>query len=530
MAININTDYLKFDAASIKSLINKKLSEDPTFTDFIYDGSNLSILIDIFSNMFQVFMYNLNHAASESMFSDTQIYENMNRLVKFIGYNPRGFTPANISVNVGYNSTTQGVIVPPYSYLKLNKNDKNGNPIYYSTVDYYYLYNSSTTNSNIFSLYNGEWTAYNEKFTAQGTPYEKFVLSQLTSDSTDTLNPTYIAYPYIHVYVKRRSLFDSSVYETIRFNPNTDGLFINTADSAIYDSTAKIFNLRLNEYKQYEIQFGDGIHGEALRPNDIVTIVYMNSNGENGQIVSTDIEATSKFKIGITNIDPTSTDAAVLSMEDILYCLFADSLTISDDDDHINPITALGSSSSAINEEGVEDIRNNAPQWFKSFGRIISAKDFDYYIRSHFYNDIIDIKVMNNWEYMTSFYKWLYIKGLSSTNPSPSKYLNNTLYSNYGYKYADAADSNNVYIWLKPKNESTSLITYIRESIAPLKPLTSEPVFIYPIYKEFFPCAAVPTSGYDITDWDNQYDNYIEVELDKTLTSSIDSIKSSIVT
>jgi hypothetical protein len=40
--------------------------------------------------MYQCFIYCLNNAAAESMFSDAQVYENINRLVKMLGYSPRG--------------------------------------------------------------------------------------------------------------------------------------------------------------------------------------------------------------------------------------------------------------------------------------------------------------------------------------------------------------------------------------------------------------------------------------------------------
>lgn len=61
------TDFLKFNAYSIKDLIIRKLSEDSRFTDQIYEGSNLQVLIDLFSYMYQCMMYQLNNAASESM-------------------------------------------------------------------------------------------------------------------------------------------------------------------------------------------------------------------------------------------------------------------------------------------------------------------------------------------------------------------------------------------------------------------------------------------------------------------------------
>ena len=66
-----NTDFLRFNAYSIKDLITRKLSENSKFTDQIYEGSNLAILIDIVSYMYQCLLLNLNNCASETMFSDT---------------------------------------------------------------------------------------------------------------------------------------------------------------------------------------------------------------------------------------------------------------------------------------------------------------------------------------------------------------------------------------------------------------------------------------------------------------------------
>ena len=66
-----NTDFLRFNAYSIKDLITRKLSENSKCTDQIYEGSNLAILIDIVSYMYQCLLLNLNNCASESMFADT---------------------------------------------------------------------------------------------------------------------------------------------------------------------------------------------------------------------------------------------------------------------------------------------------------------------------------------------------------------------------------------------------------------------------------------------------------------------------
>ena len=95
MATRENTDFLRFNAFAIKDLIIRKLAQDSNYTDQIYPGSNLNILIDIISYMYQTLMFNLNSAAAESMWSDTNIYENINRLSQFLGYNPHGMNPAS---------------------------------------------------------------------------------------------------------------------------------------------------------------------------------------------------------------------------------------------------------------------------------------------------------------------------------------------------------------------------------------------------------------------------------------------------
>ncbi len=52
----MSTDYLNFDAASLKDLITNKLNEDGSYTDQLFEGSDLSVLIDVFCYFF-VFTY-----------------------------------------------------------------------------------------------------------------------------------------------------------------------------------------------------------------------------------------------------------------------------------------------------------------------------------------------------------------------------------------------------------------------------------------------------------------------------------------
>jgi len=173
MAIS-NNDYLRFSAYSIKDLITRKLSDNSKFTDQIYEGSNLAILIDIVSYMYQCLIYNINNAAAESMWADTQIYENINRLCKFIGYNPAGYSTAMCTVTLDNSSNTTGIDfaltpIPKYSYIDIGKTDSRGKKIFYST-DKVNTVTTGDTNYNMV-MYNGRWKLYSTIFTSNGDPY-----------------------------------------------------------------------------------------------------------------------------------------------------------------------------------------------------------------------------------------------------------------------------------------------------------------------------------------------------------------------
>lgn len=523
MAKTFNTDYLRFDAFSIKDLIKQKLSEDPTFTDYIYEGSNLAILIDIFANTFQSLSYNLNHAASESMFSDTQFYENMNRLVKLVGYNPRGYTTSTALMSLtSVSSDNNGKILMPYTYVDSGKTDDNGNKIYYSTVDYWYIYDSATipddddTSNNII-MYNGLWKFYNKINVATGIPYETFVLDTLMSDSDDE---KYIAYPYVDVYVKRYNTTNSS-FSWTKFSAAKDGLFIDTekAGISVYGPTDPVFELRLNEDKAYEIKFGDGINGQSLRESDELYIFYLNSNGPDGVIDASEVSAKALGHSPATfGIDQSLYDNI---FEDIL----SNAATL-------GTITATNNSvtSTSNEEESVDEIRVNAPQWFRSSNRLITQHDYEYFIKNRFYNDIIDVKVMNNWQYMSTFYRWLYNIGVSIYSDGTT-YINESIMTKYDYKYADAADSNNIYTWIKMKNDIPIIKDTLDAEIMNVKSATAETVFLDPIPVNFMPCAnTVTTSAYlDQDSFDSEIENYIEVEADNSTLVSYEVIKTTMV-
>ena len=80
--------YTSFDATSLRDFIINRLTEQGTFTDQIYRGSNMSSFIDVIAYSFHTLLFYLNRTSTESMFTETTIYENINRIVKMLNYNP----------------------------------------------------------------------------------------------------------------------------------------------------------------------------------------------------------------------------------------------------------------------------------------------------------------------------------------------------------------------------------------------------------------------------------------------------------
>ena len=78
--------YTAFDATTLKDFIIARLNENENFTDQNYEGSNLSQVIGIVAFSYHILLFYLNNTASEVTFDQATVYENMNKIVKLIGF------------------------------------------------------------------------------------------------------------------------------------------------------------------------------------------------------------------------------------------------------------------------------------------------------------------------------------------------------------------------------------------------------------------------------------------------------------
>jgi hypothetical protein len=243
-------------------------------------------------------------------------------------------------------------MITKYADYYLNKYDSQGNKIYYSVGKESYTLKNGT---NDIKLYNGRWYLYDTVFVASGTQYETFILDNVVSNSD---LKQYAAHGFIDVYVKRNNVFK-------HFQGLTDEIFSNNLKSYDSDNTTEgisifkatdedlYFSIRLNENKCYEIKFGNGTNGQKLVEGDQVYVFYMKSNGFDAGLNIGDIKD-AKF------IEPAG---LVGVTQDMFYLNL---LEISDHNmrdqiialiNNIGDITNTSSTTSAMAEESVEDIR-----------------------------------------------------------------------------------------------------------------------------------------------------------------------------
>lgn len=448
--------YLAFDAVSIKEHIKKRLNESGVFSDQNYEGSNISTIIDIVSYTFNVLMFYLNKTSSESMFSDAEIYENMNRIVKMIDYKPIGYQTSSLAFNarvLGSGETTNSGLytIPRYSFFQL------GGVPYSINEDITFSKNTDededlTELSNEKLLYQGKYEEY-PTYTAIGEENE--ILFMVPGDNIliDHFN--------IDVYVKQ-SPPESEKWEQWT---STSSLYLNNSDQKVYE-------IRYNENKRYEIKFGNGINGKKLNSGDKVAIYYLRSNGTNGEVGvgALDGQPLTKFQTNQFNS----------LLEDVVdgeYTFLSSLATLEFTNDTV--------STYASDEESVDSIRDKAPGFFRSQYRLVTASDYENYVKSNFSNLISDVKVVNNWTYLSEQMKYYYDLGI--TNPD---LVSRPLYNQV--MFADACNFNNVYITVVPKvvnninrantNLAPSLKQLILTSMQSDKTLTSETVLVDPVY------------------------------------------------
>jgi hypothetical protein len=451
--------YAAFDATSIKTLMQQRLIDGGVFTDQIFEGSNFNSLLDVIAYSYHVLLFYLNRTANEASFTNAQLYENVNRIVKLLNYNPIGIQTSVLSFSaVANDSLEKGIYtIPKYSYFTINDTS------YSFTEDL--TFSKSTSGVEVLNdlnesglLYQGSFIQY-PLYIATGEEFEEFNIVSVDADGNNDL----IDHSHIHVYVK---------------SGNNSWKQYNSVNSLYLENNlSETYELRLNENQRYSIKFGNGVTGKKLNEGDFIVVFYLKSDGPNGEAGSNVLNGSRLF------IYNTQLYSEIMSQ---IRAAGSNILNISEAA-QLNFENNLPSSKFTYQEDS-KSIKNNARNTYKTQYRLINSTDFENYIKNNFSNLIQDVKVVNNTDYVEGHLQYLNEIGLSEPNLDSRILFNQINFSN-------SCNFNNVNCYCIPKipqNEtanfnkflSIGLKNRIKDSLNQIKILTSEIVFQDPVYME----------------------------------------------
>ena len=379
----VNFSNLDFD--QVKTSLRDYLKSNSNFTDYDFDGSNLSSILDVLAYNTYITSYNANMVANEVFIDSATLRENVVSLAKNIGYLPRSRKSASAVISFFVDTTN---ISPPPASITLKRgpivtsSSKFGGSsfVFSITEDITVPVFNGIASFNDVDIHEGILLTSNFTFTSRN-PNQRFILPNSGID-TDLINVT----------VKSNEQSTSRVKYMLKDNLLEIG------------SDSKIFFLQEIEDERYEIFFGDGIFGYALEEGNFITIDYISSNGDSSN-------GAGQFSFsGRLSYDRNGVEYTVTT--------------------GISLVTTVSPSSGGQNIESVESIRKFAPKIYATQNRAVTSDDYETLIPSKIYPETESISVFGGEEVVPPQYGKVFI----SIKPRTGDFLSNLAKENIKLK------------------------------------------------------------------------------------------------
>ena len=255
------TKFTNLDFDQIKASIKDYLRANSNFTDFDFEGSNFSVLIDTLAYNTYITAFNTNMVANEAFLDSATVRENVVSLARNIGYVPRSRTAARAQVyfSVPTSSTSSTLTLQAGLVCVGNTNDSSyifsiPEPITTTIVNG--VANFGTASEPI-SAYQG--TFLKKEFVVNGSLDQRFILDNSFIDTSTIL-------------VKVRGLSDGG-----------EGKEYQQIDNILnVKSISETYLIQEIKDEKYELLFGDGIFGKKLENGSIITATYIVTDGSDG--------------------------------------------------------------------------------------------------------------------------------------------------------------------------------------------------------------------------------------------------------
>ena len=332
------TKFTNLDFDQIKTSIKDYLRANSNFTDFDFEGSNFSVLIDTLAYNTYITAFNSNMVVNESFLDSATVRENVVSLARNVGYVPRSRTSAQATISfdittsgntpshtlqaglvcVGTEKDTSFVFSIPESITSTTTQalDGNGNII------------SSTSSFENIVVYQG--TYLTKTFKVDGSLDQRFILENSFIDTST-------------IVVKVKGPTD----DTAREYRKVDNILNIT-------STSETYLIQEVTDERYELLFGDGVFGKKIDNESEIVVSYIVTDGVNGNGPSVFTYAAS-----VTS----SSDQILLPS--------------------VTPvITTVSAASNGGDIESINSIKYFAPRLYSSQYRAVTARDYETIIQS----------------------------------------------------------------------------------------------------------------------------------------------------
>jgi len=327
------TKFTNLDFDQIRASIKSYLRAESKFSDFDFDGSNFSVLIDTLAYNTYINAFNSNMIVNESFLDSATLRENVVSLARNIGYVPRSRSAAKAQISFSVQSKSPSTTMTLDAGLVCVGQAEDTNYVFSIPEDVTTTINSGVATFNNIDILQG--TYLSKQFIVDGSLDQRFILDNSFIDTST-----------IRVNVKTAN--DTGPGRP--FTPSDNILNI--------DKNSEIYLLQEVQDEKYEILFGDGYFGKKLSNGDVITVSYIITDGRDGN--------------GATS--------------------FAFSGRVSDNfGDPIVPIAAITVTTDRKSQNGgdiepIDSIKYFAPRIYSSQYRAVTARDYEAIIQSIYPN------------------------------------------------------------------------------------------------------------------------------------------------
>jgi hypothetical protein len=379
----VNFTNLDFD--QIKTTLKNYLKANSNFTDYDFEGSNLSTILDVLAYNTYITSYNANMVANEVFIDSATLRENVVSLARNIGYVPKSRKAATSTVSFFVDTSS---ITPPPVSLTLHKgpiastSGSFGNQSFVFSIleDITVPVFNNIASFDEIKIYEGVLLTSNFTYNPRN-PNQRYILPNSGID-TDLIS----------------AIVRPNETSTISVKYNLQNSLFNV------NSESEVYYIQEIEDERYELIFGDGVFGKALEDGNYIQVSYIVSNGDSGNGIG---QFTFSGRLSYTRNSITYNITSGISL-----------------------LTTGLISSGGESIEPVESIRKFAPRIYASQNRALTSNDYETLIPAKIYPEAESISVFGGEELIPPQYGKVFI----SIKPRTGDFLPNLIKENIKLK------------------------------------------------------------------------------------------------